>query len=1402
MGCPVETPEMVNNYSHSNFQDDLRRVMLATGTRGKPCIFLLCDTQVTDEKYLEDINNILGCGDIPGLFNDEEEADIEIKMRKVAAERNLPETPEACRSLFVQQVRDFFHVILCMSPVGNDLRTRVRHFPNLISCTTIDWFEAWPTSALMSVSKRFIVGSELQKYSNKKQDPDGERMRKSLCETCVIIHETVQQAAEDLMRKLKRRVFATPKSYVDMVTLYLKMLREKRSALEKRVKSMSDGIGKLEETNDTVVKLQRELSLMQPDLERKAKGATELLKHVEQEQNKATAVQAKVSQDEANVAKRQAEVLALQMDAKRDLTKAMPAYQTAVKALESLEKKDIIEIRSFVKPPMIVQTVMEAVCILLEEQPTWESARKILNRPTYMEDLANFDKDNISTKTVAKLSKYIENPEMQPESVKRVSVAAGGMCMWVHAMNVYSQVASEVAPKQERLEKMNSELNAANRELTEKQQELSDCMEEVASLQKKCDDTLNEKNRLAIEVERCSQRLLRAEKLKHSLEDERVRWVETVAILNGQMKNIVGDVFLGVATISYLGPFVPDYRKDLITRWKAEVDAKRIPCTERYSFVKSLGDPPTVRDWRINGLPSDDFSTESGIIATKSSRWPLMIDPQNQASQWIKGFEGRKMTVISVKNDRLMTVVERCVSGGLPLLIEDIGESIDPVLDNILYKRYYRSGGKKMIALGDRILEYSEEFRLYLTTNFRNPKYLPDVFIRTTVLNFTVTDTGLEEQLLGDVVKIENPDLEGRYTNLIVSISCDKKQLQIIEDNILHDLHNSKGHLLDNEKLINALAESKMMSAMVTERLAESESAEVEILSLRENYRPIAIRGSCMYFLVANLVQLDTMYSYSLEYFKELFCNCIKECPPSPNLEVRMKVLAEKTTLTIHRNVTRGLFDRHRLLFTFLLCSEVLALENPAEKVSELEWSLLMGTGETARGRVDSYLEKWKNPDEEVLGGDIWEKICLYVKSMRDSFEGFLSHITNNWEDWKAWITSENMHMKKMPENWDDKLSGFQRLILVRCVRPEFGLVAVRNFVERKLGKEFVQSNRRVDFMERLYENMDNKTPCLFLLSSGTDPMNNWLKLAEKKGVKDVARSISLGQGQGKKATALIENGKRGGYWVLLQNIHLAKSFMDDLDRIVLSLRENPEEISSNFRLFLTSLPVDYIPARILQASVKLTTEPERGIKSNVTRTLEMNVDHDMLDDAEHVKGDADRVWKKLLYSLCMFHAVVVERRKFGSIGWNVQYSFSDSDFTTALATLKLMLGDAFEGGIGKRGDVPLDSLVFVTGHIIYGGRITDGWDRRCLMSLMRVFFNADVLKSGYSFIRNGSMKEMKVRSGFFLFLVYFLCLCTNALLLVKLTHDDRRPALVALAPLHYARRRSHQQRMRILAVS
>ena len=180
---------------------------------------------------------------------------------------------------------------------------------------------------------------------------------------------------------------------------------------------------------------------------------------------------------------------------------------------------------------------------------------------------------------------------------------------------------------------------------------------------------------------------------------------------------------------------------------------------------------------------------------------------------------------------------------------------------------------------------------------------------------------------------------------------------------------------------------------------------------------------------------------------------------------------------------------------------------------------------------------------------------------------------------------------------------------------------------------------------------------------------------------------------------------------------------MSILENIVMSFFERPD-VDPDFRLFLTSMPAPYFPVSVLQNGVKLTTEPPRGIKANLKRGFNEMTD-EYLDGCKKSKE-----WRKLIFGLSFFHAVIQERRKFGPLGWNILYDFNDSDLETSLVMLKLFLDDQEE--------IPWEALVFVTGHINYGGRVTDDNDRRCLLVTLQRYYCVENLEDGYIYSDSG----------------------------------------------------------------
>jgi len=170
----------------------------------------------------------------------------------------------------------------------------------------------------------------------------------------------------------------------------------------------------------------------------------------------------------------------------------------------------------------------------------------------------------------------------------------------------------------------------------------------------------------------------------------------------------------------------------------------------------------------------------------------------------------------------------------------------------------------------------------------------------------------------------------------------------------------------------------------------------------------------------------------------------------------------------------------------------------------------------------------------------------------------------------------------------------------------------IASFVEKTLGPFYLESPDKQ--IEVIFKDSDFKTPIIFVLSPGADPTSQVFNLAQAKNNTNQLVTTSLGQGQGAVAQTLIENGMKYGHWVLLQNCHLAKSFMPQLEQILLSLQEDSSLIDPNFRLFLTSMPAHYFPVSILQNGIKLTTEPPRGIKANLQRSL-LQLSDSFLDD-------------------------------------------------------------------------------------------------------------------------------------------------------------------------------------------
>lgn len=167
------------------------------------------------------------------------------------------------------------------------------------------------------------------------------------------------------------------------------------------------------------------------------------------------------------------------------------------------------------------------------------------------------------------------------------------------------------------------------------------------------------------------------------------------------------------------------------------------------------------------------------------------------------------LQIIKLSNPKFLQFIESGIRMGLPVLLENIEEQLDPSLEPVLQKNIFKQGGQKMIRLGDATIPYNDDFKFIITTKLANPHYLPEICIKVTVINFTVTPEGLEDQLLVDVVKYEQPELEQQKDQLVVQLAEFKRQLADTEAKILKLVSEASDDILDDEELIVTLDQSK-----------------------------------------------------------------------------------------------------------------------------------------------------------------------------------------------------------------------------------------------------------------------------------------------------------------------------------------------------------------------------------------------------------------------------------------------------------------------------------------------------------------------------------------------------------------------------------------------------------------
>ena len=912
------------------------------------------------------------------------------------------------------------------------------------------------------------------------------------------------------------------------------------------------------------------------------------------------------------------------------------------------------------------------------------------------------------------LKPLLGEPWFNYEVMRGKSVAAAYLCSWIVNIVNYNSIFKKVKPLKEAAESAQATAEAKQAELAIVVEKVRVINEKVDALKQQLYEAEAKKKAVEDEAQALQDSLDLANRLVGGLADENTRWANNVITYKAEKNTMIGDALVSAAFVSYIGPFSASFRGGLWRdSWLPDIVEKQIPYTDGIDPLVVLATAADQATWKTEGLPADRVSLENAAVVVSCNRYPLLIDPQLQGQKWIKGREGSEMITIQLSQRNWLKKVEMAVSNGNVLMIEAIGQDIDAILDPLLSRQFVKKGKSYTVRLGAEDVELSPSFKLYLQTKLINPHYKPETAAQCTIINFIVTEGGLEDQLLAMVVKFEKPDLEQRKEELVRQQNEYQITLAGLESALLQNLSDADpATILQNKALIESLEVTKKTSMEIQKAQEVAKETEAIINLSREGYRRVAAEGAMQYFLLIQLCIVDHMYQYSLESFTTFFFKAIEKTEQFEEEEPRVLALRDMIRMTIYRWVARGLFEKHKQIFRAQLTFRLMQKKILSVEYTEKEMYFLLNT--PSRADVPNPLKEW-------LPDLAWYSLQKLIEV--EGFEQLAQHVEkeapNRFKDWYNELAPED---EKLPLDWKKlEQAPFQKLLVTRVLRPDRITTALDNFVRRTLpkGSEFVDCDSTSSFAQVLASSYLESTPTVpiyFILSPGADPVKDVEGLARSQGIDPakMLHTIALGQGQDVVAMNKLDIGHKDGHWVMLQNIHLMPRFLIELEKRLDHFAV--EGSNPSFRLFVSSDPSNQIPIGLLERCIKLTNEPPEGLKQNMKRAF-------TFFNKEEIEEKDPKI-KSILFALCYFHSVMLERRKFGPKGWNMRYPFSVGD----LRDSAIVLNNYMESNAAS-GKIPWDDLKYIFGDIMYGGHIVDDWDRIFCSAFLNNLMNDALLE-------------------------------------------------------------------------
>ncbi|KAH6598857.1 hypothetical protein BASA50_003364 [Batrachochytrium salamandrivorans] len=1331
-GINVYQANMHSKYTASDFDDDLRNMLRRSGCKGEKLCFILDESNVFESSFLERMNTLLANAEIPGLFEGDEFTSLMSACKEGSQREGLAlESHDDLYQWFRRQIMRNLHIVFTMNPPEGSLASKAATSPALFNRCVLDWYGDWDLQAYFQVGQDFTHMLDLddnaftppQKYTMMIPDTFGTpTFRQVLLDLFAFVHQSIHHLNARIKIRQGTLIFVTPRQYLDFVTGFVRIYREKRFQLEERQRHLIIGLDRLRDTVLQVEELRRSLAVKKSELEKKTAQANEKLEKMVEDQQEAESKRTASVQIQVALTAQNYEIETRRKIVLADLEMAEPAVIEAQQSVSSIKKQHLTEIRSMGNPPSAVKMAMESVCILLGNKvDSWKTVQAVLRREDFISSIVNYETSSLSHKIRNEITTtYLSDPNFTFENVNRASKACGPLVQWVIAQLSYADILEKVGPLREEVQQLEVSAEETKQKAVSINQMIGGLEKSISVYKGEYAGLISETQQLKQEMQLVKDRVDRSMRVLDNLSSERGRWEESRESFGQQMETLVGDVLLASAFLAYAGYYDQKDRMNLLQSWKNQMKIANVRYNLNLSLPEYLASTEERASWVRNSLPSDNLCIENAVMLKQYQRYPLIIDPSGQALRFLSNeYKTKNITVTSFRDNAFLKTVESALRFGNPILVQD-AEDFDPVLNSILNKEFRRSGGRTLCRFGNKEIDYSPAFTMFLST--RNPAlvFSADISSRVTFVNFTITPASLQLQCLDHILKSERPDVDARRTDLVRMQGEFQLRLHHLEKALLTSLNESKGNILDDDNVISTLEVLKQEASDIASKVQETDIVMHEVEAVSSLYTPLAESCSSIYFAMEQLSHLQSMYQFALAFFFEIFERVLKNNPnlaSETNKAARLNILEQDMFMTAFQRVSRSLRQDDILVFGMLIAQ--IKQRGTSTPIPESEFLFLLSDSEGVLGHGA------KMEITDIVGDHICHKLsglCVFK-----AFEGLENNITSNRQLWIELIQGDSRPEEKVPVVWktnsqdNASLDAFYSLLIIKCIRPDRLMESLSLFFGAVFNSKFPMFSTE-DKLVHVIAETSGVIPIILCSDPGYDTSSRVEVLASQEDQRLV--SVALGTAEGfKLADAAIAAAIRSNSWVLLKNAHLSLGWLSQLEQ---KLRSYPP--GTSLRLFLTLEISHKLPLNLLRLSRNLVFEPPAGIKASMTESL-ASIPRALVSSSPLEKT-------RLFFMLSWLHAIILERLRYLPVGWTKSYDFNDSDFDMALNLIDVWLTNASKGRSNiSPTQIPWTALKNLISKSVYGGKIDVIGDQKTLDVLVDETFTPEVFQHDFALV-------------------------------------------------------------------